>query len=204
MKADTPNGPRLVPDEERGILDSIRKDRELIARLKITPEELDALSKCALFGTLTSKQHMLFILRQIREAGGPELASVVPDQAPLFPEPALPEEEDPVPSNWRRVMPRLAPNEIPSHRAASRPYRAFFWSTILIVGLVLAIVSWQAGFLAGIGLPANPLALGGDVDRPYKLLWIEALLIVAIAGVVFLKTHENRRRFKVRPRRARR
>ena len=59
-----------APRQERAILDQIRNDHELIARLEITPAELEALSKCALLGTLTCKEDMLFILRQIREATG--------------------------------------------------------------------------------------------------------------------------------------
>jgi len=59
------------PPQERSILDEIRDDHELVARLSITPQELEALSKCALLGTLTCKEDMLFILRQIREATRP-------------------------------------------------------------------------------------------------------------------------------------
>jgi hypothetical protein len=59
------------PSQERSILDQIRDDHELVARLSITPQELEALSKCALLGTLTCKEDMLFILRQIRDARRP-------------------------------------------------------------------------------------------------------------------------------------
>ena len=59
------------PPQEPSILDQIRNDHELVARLSITPQELEALSKCALLGTLTCKEDMLFILRQIREATRP-------------------------------------------------------------------------------------------------------------------------------------
>ena|ERR1035437_3235636 len=95
MKPDTQDQPMLVPQEEREILDQIRNDHELIERLRITPEELETLSKCAMFGTLTCKQDMLFILRQIREAGGGSAIG----QTSLFPQPAPPEdqEEDPIP-----------------------------------------------------------------------------------------------------------
>ena len=68
MKDDSTNQTDFIPSEERAILDEIRNDRELIHRLGITSQELEALSKCALLGTLTCKQDMLFILRQVREA----------------------------------------------------------------------------------------------------------------------------------------
>ena len=59
------------PPQEPSFLDQIRNDHELVARLSITPQELEALSKCALLGTLNCKEDMLFILRQIREATRP-------------------------------------------------------------------------------------------------------------------------------------
>ena len=66
------------PSQERSILDQIRDDHELVARLSITPQELEALSKCALLGTLTCKEDMLFILRQIREARRPDPEAQAP------------------------------------------------------------------------------------------------------------------------------
>ncbi len=59
------------PSQERSILDQIRNDHELLARLSITAQELEALSKCALLGTLNCKEDVLFMLRQIREATKP-------------------------------------------------------------------------------------------------------------------------------------
>src|ERR1700739_4048038 len=98
----------LPPRDERAILDEIRNDRDLIARLRITPKELEALSKCALLGTLTCKQDMLFILRQIREATTP-----VVDDANLFPQPPMIDEpeEDPIP-DFRRLPLRPAANTV--------------------------------------------------------------------------------------------
>ena len=66
------------PSQQRSILDQIRDDHELVARLSITPQELEALSKCALLGTLTCKEDMLFILRQIREARRPDPEAQAP------------------------------------------------------------------------------------------------------------------------------
>ena len=45
MKNETHDATNLAPREERAILDEIRNDHELIARLRITPQELEALSK---------------------------------------------------------------------------------------------------------------------------------------------------------------
>ncbi len=69
--AEPPRLHALTADRERAeVWADFRRDRELIERLRITPDEIDALENCALLGTLTSKQDLLFILRQIREATG--------------------------------------------------------------------------------------------------------------------------------------
>src|ERR1700722_9279434 len=109
MKAENQDQVKLTPQEERAILDEIRNDRELIHRLSITPQELEALSKCALLGTLTCKQDMLFILRQIREA-----TSSTIDHTTLFPKPpeseALDKEPGPALSQIKaRVAPMIVP-----------------------------------------------------------------------------------------------
>ncbi len=116
----------LAPAEEREILNQIRNDHELVARLKITPQELETLSKCALLGTLTSKHDMLFILRQIREATGTAIdgATVIAQPPPI--EEEAPEE--PTPDLIRvavRATPAvmhdagLAPGHHPSPRAGA-------------------------------------------------------------------------------------
>ena len=97
MKTDPHEISSVAPPSEPTILDQIRSDHELIDRLKITTQELEALSKCALLGTLTCKQDMLFILRQIRESGDPEEATKI-----LHPQPER--EEDPVPHLARRTI----------------------------------------------------------------------------------------------------
>ncbi len=65
---------------ERGRVEAwtqFREDRELLERLRVTSDELEALEKCALLGTLTCKQDLLFILRQIREATGSQAEPAV-------------------------------------------------------------------------------------------------------------------------------
>src|SRR5216683_3972204 len=69
--------------EKRGLWDQFRHDHELIERLRITPDEIDALEHCALLGTLTGKQDLLFILRQIREATSPIAAEEIVDLRPV-------------------------------------------------------------------------------------------------------------------------
>src|SRR5271169_2589302 len=58
------------PNEEASVWDQFRDDIEMLERLQVTPQELAALKNCVLLGTLSCKQDMLFILRQIRIATG--------------------------------------------------------------------------------------------------------------------------------------
>jgi hypothetical protein len=78
----------------REIVEDLRRDRELIARLGVTPEEIETLSSVSMLGKLTSKQDALFILRQIREARGPFVSPSKPETF-LVPyqkiEPAIPD-----------------------------------------------------------------------------------------------------------------
>jgi len=140
MKHDTQNPLIVAPREEREIIDEIRNDHDLIERLKITAEELDALSKCTLFGTLTCKQDMLFILRQIREA-----TSRATGQPTLFPGPARiedQEEDDPLP-DFRHIPVRIAPAIIAEpasldgiiRRRQLEYFGVFFWVLVLFAGL---------------------------------------------------------------------
>ena len=59
---------RLAHDK---IFDEFCADRESIAALGVTAEEFRELSRASLLGTLTSKDDLLFMLRQIRAAMNP-------------------------------------------------------------------------------------------------------------------------------------
>jgi len=53
------------------IIEDFGRDHEVMERLQVTSEELHALSRVSMLGTLTSKQDLLFMLRQIRETTEP-------------------------------------------------------------------------------------------------------------------------------------
>ena len=78
----------------REIVEDFRSDHELIARLGVTPEEIETLSSVSMLGKLTSKHDALLILRQIREARGPFVSPSRPETM-LVPyqkiEPAIPD-----------------------------------------------------------------------------------------------------------------
>ena len=210
---DTQHGTDLVPRDERSILDEIRDDRDLIARLKITPKEIEALSKCALLGTLTSKQDMLFILRQIREATTPVI-----DDTNLFPQPPMDEEpeEDPIPDFRRLPLRPVANKVIPEpgsfdSRASRRMTEQFgivFWVLVLVGGLI-----WNAHIImshmhdnlmptAAVTVaqaPVQAAAWFDSLDHFNVLLGWEVLFVVALAAGYYLKSRQDSRRFKVRP-----
>src|SRR5712672_817584 len=79
-----------APRDKRELWDQFHQDRELIDRLRITSNEIDMLKRCALLGTLTCKQDLLFILRQIREATSPITAEDLVEIRPVavYEEPA--------------------------------------------------------------------------------------------------------------------
>jgi hypothetical protein len=211
MKGINQEGPNLTPRAEREILDEIRNDRELIGRLSITPQELEALSKCALLGTLTCKQDMLFILRQIREAGHPDHATRVPQPAP--PED---KEEDPV-GDLRRVPVSAGPGVMRDPASLDgivRPRRPeqwgiFFWGMVVVVALVwngvVAVSHWRDHLLTTMGTPvvqaASSDAFSG-LDRFSTLLLLELGFVGLIAAAMYLRSRRGHSRFKVRPTRS--
>jgi len=216
MKPDTQDHLILVPPEECEILTLIRDDHELIERLKITPEEIEALSKCAMHGTLTCKQHMLDILRQIREADGPAADGPAIGQTPGVPEPALPEQQEgaPVP-DCHRMLVRLAGTAVPEpgslegivRRRVPEQFGILFWTIVLVVGLAWNFLSamsrWRNNFMTSIGMPANQAPPSGawysNLDQSNILLWGEVLFVAGIAVVMYLQSRIGSRRFKVRP-----
>jgi hypothetical protein len=63
------------------IIEEFRRDHEVIERLGVTLQELQALSSASLLGSLTCRQDVLFMLRRIREARNPaEPQATVPPE----------------------------------------------------------------------------------------------------------------------------
>lgn len=216
MKAANQDHSTLAPREECEILDLIRNDHELIERLRISPEDLEALSKCALFGTLTCKQDMLFILRQIREAGSPAIADTS-----LFPQPApLEDEEEDSVAECRRIAARIARTVEPeagslegiARRRVPEQFGVLFWSAVLALGLawnfLIAMSRWRDNFMTTIGTPADQASPSatwyGNLDglNLHVLLWWEILFVVGVAVGVYLSSRRGSRRLKVRPSRS--
>jgi hypothetical protein len=53
---------------ESGVIEGFCRDHGIIERLRVTPQELQALSEISLLGSLTCTQDALFVLRQVRSA----------------------------------------------------------------------------------------------------------------------------------------
>lgn len=64
-----------------GVIEGFCRDHGIIERLRVTPEELQALSEVSLLGSLTCTQDALFVLRQVRSAINPagQQATVRPE-----------------------------------------------------------------------------------------------------------------------------
>jgi hypothetical protein len=212
MKGDSSAHLKITSQQERAILDEIRNDHDLIARLSITPQELEALSKCALLGTLTCKQDMLFILRQIREATSPTI-----DHTTLFPSPPEPATLEGYSSpDLRHFKDHIAapmiipePGSVDSivRRRLPQQFGVLFWVVVLAVGLVwngvMIVTRWRDTFMATAGTPVSQVAASGAwydrMDHLNVLLFWEVLFVGAIALVIYLKSQRDSRRFKVRP-----
>jgi hypothetical protein len=209
MKADAYDQLNLEPRGERAILDEIRNDHDLISRLSITPQELEALSKCALLGSLTCKQDMLFILRQIREASSHSI-----DDIPLFPKPPEVKElnEDFAPS-LRGIVTRPAPVVTPEPESSDTVIRGrilgrfgMLFRVVVLVGLVgsaLLITHRWRDVMTKVGALVSQATTSdawyGKLDHLNVLLFWEILIVGAIGSVMYLKSRRGSRRFKVRP-----
>jgi hypothetical protein len=205
----------LSPSLQHAILDQIRDDRELVARLKITPQELHALSKCALLGTLSCKEDMLFILRQIREATGPTRG-----QMPAIPQPgAYSEDEeqvDPLP-DFRRIQSSFGAEIISDgpraheglvRRRLPRQFGVLFLAAFILAAALFwngisAISRWHDAFVASVGMLISHTSASeawfNHFDQFSVLLWWEILFVVGIIGAIYFRSLGGLGRFKVRP-----
>ncbi len=208
MKTDSDRRLLPAPPQEGSLLDQIRNDRELVARLRITPQELQALSKCSLLGTLTCKEDMLFILRQIREATNPSSSGRIP----VFPQPATypgdEDQEEPLP-DFRRS--RFVADFIPEPGSLDGPVRRrlpvqfgiLFLAAITAVALfwngTIAISRWRDTFITRVGAAGASGDWFNHLDRFSVLLSWEVLFVVGIIGAIYLRSLKGSSRFKVRP-----
>lgn len=205
--------PIQAPREKREVWDQFRADKDLLDRLRVTHDELEALEHCALLGTLSGKDDLLFILRQIREPRTGPQQEAPSATAPSFDLP-IDEPEEPT----ARVLPRLnlstASNlrDPASFASISRNRRlehfGILAGAISLVAIVMwniagGISAWRDHFLSLIPLPTGQHAMtavqsspGGSVS---KLVIAEIFALGVIALVMHLRSRKGHRRFKVKP-----
>ena len=186
------------PSDKRELWDQFQQDRELIDRLRITSNEIDMLKRCALLGTLTCKQDLLFILRQIREATTPITAEDLVDLRPV-PEPGNFFEESVLPI--LRTHPHIAPapvveRHLPEHLGIP------FWALVLAGGLMwnvaILIYRWREHFIAAASAAPSVSWLASLDDFSVLIGW-EIIFVGCILGVVHVRSGRRHRRLKVRP-----
>jgi hypothetical protein len=198
MKTEPREGLVAAPPDKRELWDQFRHDRELIDRLRITPQEIEALERCAFLGTLTCKQDLLFILRQIREATGPITAERLVELRPVlqhetfFEEPVLP-----IIRTHPIAPTQLAQHHLPEHLGIP------FWALILAGGLMwnvaIWIYRWREHFIAASSAAPPSVSWLASLDDFSVLIGWEIMFVGCILGVVHLRSSRRHRRLKVRP-----
>ena len=153
-----------MPQAERELWDRFRKDHELLERLRVTPQELEALANCVLLGTLTCKQDLLFILQQIRAATEPssERPALAPISSPHRDNKVAAKEFSPHPEHRPAPSVRTVPDPASLESIArSRPIEQFgvlFWAILLIAfvlwNFIAGLSTWRVHFLTRIGVQA--------------------------------------------------
>jgi len=69
---------QIEAQSTEGVIEGFCRDHGIVERLRVTPQELQALSEVSLLGSLTCTQDALFVLRQVRSALKPaELPATV-------------------------------------------------------------------------------------------------------------------------------
>ncbi|HYL60604.1 MAG TPA: hypothetical protein VEU51_17195 [Candidatus Acidoferrales bacterium] len=215
MKPTTPGHTAIVaPREKREVWEQFRADKELLDRLSVTHDELKALENCALLGTLSGKDDLLFILRQLREPR----TGVQPD-APPAPRPGIEvsiddEPEDPAPRfapplNLRTMTNLRDPASFESIARNRRlEHLGIFAGALGLIAIVMwnflgGISAWRDHFLSIVPSPAGQQAVAAAQSNPggslSKLVVAEIFALGVIALVMHLRSRKGHRRFKVKP-----
>jgi hypothetical protein len=167
MNSNSPKPGVRLAHEEGQVWDQFANDHELLERLRVTPQELTALKNCVLLGTLTCKDDMLFILRQIRLATDPSPGDAMVEPTPLPRRDSRaqdPAKEISAPANHRptasvRNKPEPGSLGAISRSRAMEQFGVLCW-TLIIVGLVMwsavtGASSWRRHILSAMGIEAH-------------------------------------------------
>lgn len=215
MKSKVSEGLIGVARDTRGVWDEFRTDHAMIERLKVSPQEMEALSTCSLLGTLTCKEDMLFILRQIREASGPAspeaLAAQI--QSPSSAETCAPE---PTADPRRMALAagpslldrRLEPSALSGMIQSWSIHQAgvMFWMLVGLGAMIAIIASgmlgWMHHFQAQMPIGAQVAEAATGTTAPHAsvgtMVMFEAMVVGIVAIALFIRERQGRRRFRKR------
>ncbi|MDO8433631.1 MAG: hypothetical protein Q7S58_14595 [Candidatus Binatus sp.] len=214
MKINAPNGAIAAPNGKREAWEALCRDHELLERLRVTPEELEALRTCALLGSLTGKDDMLFILRMIRGGNTPDFAVAVeldddaPEPADSLKEPEAPRRNF-KPAFDRSTIAAPAPESLAAIARVRVPEQLGVFALIIAftLGLLWYFVPTIAGFehhfwsqLGIVPVEATAPAMTASRLGEYRMLIACEVLVVAAALFVTHWIYRNpTKRLKVRP-----
>ena len=163
------------------IIEEFRRDHELIERLRVTSHELQALSSASLLGSLTCKQDVLFMLRQIREARNPAALQAAVPPEPLY----LPGENiEPSQPSFSEMAERIRHESLAkltawddsstAHRRSALAHFGVFSSALVVL---MAAITWACFKMMSI-------ARGARFDKAGNSKILVSSVILFVASVV--------------------
>ena len=128
------------------IIEEFRRDHEVIERLGVTLQELQALSSASLLGSLTCRQDVLFMLRRIREARNPaEPQATVPPEPLHIPakniEPSIPDISEMTERIRREALAKLTESD--SLRGIDRSTRLGQFGVFCSALGLITVMTWR-------------------------------------------------------------
>ena len=193
------------------ILEEFRRDHEAIERLRVTPEELQALSSTSLLGSLTCRRDVLFMLRQIREARKPgELQAAAPPEPLHVPaeniDPSIRDISEMAERIRREGLARLTESD--SLKAVDRlstlgQFGVFSSALILIAATIWGCIKMMLNWRHHPSLKLTLSALSsmgariGKMGDPKILVSGEILFVAGVVAGIYLSRSRYRRKAAV-------
>src|ERR1035437_9879071 len=184
------------------IIEEFRRDHEVIERLGVTVQELQALFHASPLGSLTCKQDVLFMLCRIREASNPaEPQEAVPPEPLHIPakniKSSMPDVREMTERIRREALARLAESD--SLRAVDRRSRlGQFGRLVLLAALTWSYIEMMPNWWHHLSLKlalSAPSSVSASLDKMGDskiLLSGEILFVASVAIGIYLR----RRRFR--------
>ena len=188
---------------QHDIIEEFRNDHQVIERLRVTPQELQALSSASLLGSLTCKQDLLFILGQIREARKPANLQATDPPEPLHVpeekvEPSIPDFSEMAERIRRDALAKLLESDSSTGsdaRSSLRQFGVFSSALVLLAAMtwscVKLMLNWWHHLSPKLAVPGSSFieraARLGKTGDSKTLLGGEILLVASAALAIFLR-----------------